>query len=89
MAWQRTIPFGYQMRQGRIVREETESATVREIFNRYLQSESLQHIAEALTTEGIRYRQHSTSWNKGMVKRILENEHYLGVGFTMMRYKGG
>lgn len=78
MAWQRTIPFGYQMRQGRIVCEDTESATVREVFDRYLQGESLQHIAEALTAEGVRYHQHSTSWNKGMVKRILENEHYLG-----------
>lgn len=78
MAWQRTMPFGYQMRQGRTVCEDTESATVREIFSRYLQGESLQHIAEALTAEGVRYHQHSTSWNKGMVKRILENEHYLG-----------
>ena len=78
MAWQRTIPFGYQMRQGRIVCEEAESATVREIFSRYLQGESLQHIAEALAAEVTRYHQHSTFWNQGMVKRILENEHYLG-----------
>ena len=78
MAWQRTIPFGYQMRQGRIVCEEAESATVREVFDRYLQGESLQHIAEALTVGGVRYHKQAESWNKGMVKRILENEHYLG-----------
>lgn len=78
MAWQRTIPFGYQMRQGRIERNTAEADTVRDIFARYLQGESLQRIAEALTAQGVRYHQHTDCWNKNMVKRVLENTHYLG-----------
>ncbi|MBQ9616313.1 MAG: recombinase family protein, partial [Selenomonadaceae bacterium] len=78
MAWQRTIPFGYQMRHGKIEISRIEAETVNDIFTRYLQGESLQHIAAALTAQGIRYHQHTDCWNKNMVKRILENGHYLG-----------
>ena len=63
MAWQRTIPFGYQMRQGEIISNPAEADTVKDIFSRYLQGESLQHIAAALTAQGIRYHQHTDCWN--------------------------
>lgn len=78
MAWQRTIPFGYEMRQGEIEINRMEADTVKDIFTRYLQGESLQHIAATLTAQGIRYHQHTDCWNKNMVKRILENGHYIG-----------
>jgi len=78
MAWQRTIPFGYQMRQGRIERNPADADTVRDIFTRYLQGESLQHIAMAMAAQGIRYHEHTAEWNKNMVKRVLENSRYLG-----------
>lgn len=78
MAWQRTIPFGYHMRQGKIEISSAEADTVKDIFARYLQGESLQHIAAALTAQGVRYHRHTDCWNKNMVKRILENRHYLG-----------
>ena len=78
MAWQRTIPFGYQMRQGRIERSPADADTVRDIFARYLQGESLQHIATAMATQGIRYHERTEAWNKNMVKRVLENSRYLG-----------
>lgn len=78
MAWQRTIPFGYQMRQGKIECSPADADTVRDIFARYLQDESLQHIATAMAARGIRYHEQAEKWNKNMVKRILENDHYLG-----------
>lgn len=78
MAWQRTIPFGYQMRQGKIICEQTEADAVKNIFSMYLAGESLKRIAQIMTERGIRYHQHTEQWNKHMVKRILENEHYLG-----------
>lgn len=80
MAWQRTIPFGYQMRQGKIVCEQMETDVVKNIFSMYLAGESLKRIAEIMTERGIRYHQHTEQWNKHMVKRILENDHYLGDG---------
>jgi len=78
MAWQRTIPFGYQMRQGKIEISRMEADAVKDIFARYLNGESLQHIATALTTQGVRYHRHTDCWNKNMVSRILENARYLG-----------
>ena len=78
MAWQRTIPFGYQMRHGKIEISRIEAETVNDIFTRYLQGESLQHIAAALTARGVCYHEHTVCWNKNMVKRVLENGHYLG-----------
>lgn len=78
MAWQRTIPFGYRMRQGEIVCDPTEADAVKDIFVRYLQGESMQRIAEAMEAQGIRYHERTKSWNKNMVKRVLENAHYLG-----------
>lgn len=78
MAWQRTIPFGYRMRQGRIERNPADADAVRKIFTRYLQGQSLQHIATAMTAQGTRYHQHTVCWNKNMVKRVLENGRYLG-----------
>ena len=78
MAWQRTIPFGYQMRQGKIETNATEADTVKDVFARYLQGKSFQRIAETMTARGVRYHQHTDCWSKNMVKRILENGHYLG-----------
>ncbi len=78
MAWQRTIPFGYRMRQGEIVRDPTEADAVKEIFARYLQGDSMQRIAEAMEAQGIRYHERTKCWNKSMVKCVLENPHYLG-----------
>ena len=36
-------------------------------------------IADEMTQQGVRYHQHNAQWNKHMVKRILENERYLGM----------
>ena len=66
------------MRQGNIECSPADADTVRDIFARYLQGESLQHIATAMTTQGNRYHQHTVCWNKNMVKRVLENSRYLG-----------
>lgn len=78
MGWQRKIPFGYQMRQGQILRENTEAEMVKSIFAHYLQGDSLQQIAEAMSQKGVCYHRGTEQWNKHMVKRILENGHYLG-----------
>lgn len=78
MAWQRKIPFGYQMHGGEIQLHPQEAETVRTIFTRYLAGASLLTIAESLTKHGPRYHEHTPEWNKHMVKRILENPKYIG-----------
>jgi len=78
MAWQRKIPFGYTMENGEIQYSPTESEAVRDIYRRYLSGAAYGKIADEMARQGIHYHQHTAEWNKNMVKRILENERYLG-----------
>ncbi|MBS5655891.1 MAG: recombinase family protein, partial [Firmicutes bacterium] len=79
MAWQRKIPFGYQVQNGRINCQPEEAKFVRSIFSHYLLGSSYSQIADEMARQGVRYHQHNAQWNKHMVKRILENERYLGM----------
>ena len=76
----RTIPFGYCMRNGKIITGLTESKAVVRIFEEYLNGSSLLQIAKLMESEKIRYTADSDHWNKNMVKRSIENEKYLGNG---------
>ncbi len=78
MSKNRTIPFGYCMRNGEITVDFTESKAVMKIFEEYLNGSSLKQIAKLMEFEKIRYTADSEHWNKNMVKRIIENEKYLG-----------
>ena len=80
MAWQRTIPFGYRMEQAEFVCEQTEAEAVKRIYSLYLAGHSLKRIAEAMMEQSVQYHKDKPSWNKSMVKRILDNEKYLGDG---------
>lgn len=75
----RTIPFGYCMRIGEIQINPLESEAVKEIFELYLFGSSFQAIAQRMNRKGISYNGSSPVWNKNMVKRIIENEKYLGT----------
>lgn len=79
MAKNRTIPFGYCMKNGEITTEPKEVYAVVAIFDEYLKGRSLSEIAKLMQTEKIRYNAISDKWNKNMVKRIIENEKYLGT----------
>lgn len=79
MAWQRKIPFGYIIEGGVTQPHPQEANAVRYIFGQYLAGASLLVIAEDMTEHGPRYHQHTPAWNKNMVKRILENQKYIGA----------
>ena len=80
MAKNRRIPFGYQMKNGKIVTEPRELYAVSKIFADYLKGKSLLEISRSMQEEQIPYHPgEDFSWNKNMVKRILENEKYLGT----------
>ncbi|MCM1008453.1 MAG: recombinase family protein [Ruminococcus flavefaciens] len=77
MSKNRTIPFGYCMKNGEITVDFTESKAVIKIFEEYLNGSILLQIAKLMEFEKIRYSEASDRWNKNMVKRIIENEKYL------------
>ena len=74
----RNIPFGYTMQKGEIIAEPTESQAVKDIFKLYLNGKSMSEIARQMSINQISYDGITFDWNKNMVKRILENEKYLG-----------
>lgn len=78
MAKNRVIPFGYCMINGEITVDFAESKAVIKTFEEYLGGNSLLQIAKLMESEKIRYSEGSDRWNKNMVKRIIENEKYLG-----------
>ncbi len=75
MAKNRTIPFGYMMQNGIITANPKEVLAVVTIFSEYLAGKSLSEIAAEMD---VPYSENS-KWNKNMVKRIIENEKYLGT----------
>ena len=79
MAKNRVIPFGYCMKNGVITTDPKEICAVATIFSEYLNGISLLQIAKLMESEKIRYSEDSDRWNKNMVKRIIENEKYLGT----------
>lgn len=79
MAKNRVIPFGYCMRNGEITVEQKEVYAVAMIFSEYLNGSSLLQIAKLMESEKIQYTEGSDHWNKNMIKRIIENEKYLGT----------
>lgn len=74
----RNIPFGYTMKKGEIIAEPTESQAVKDIFKLYLDGKSMSELARQMSISQISYNGITFDWNKNMVKRILENEKYLG-----------
>lgn len=78
MAKNRIIPFGYCMKSGEITVDCTEAKAVMRIFEEYMNGSSLLQIAKLMESEKIRYSEDSGHWNKNMIKRIIENEKYLG-----------
>lgn len=78
MAWQRKVPFGYAIQNGEFVCNDTEAGAVRAIYAMYRSGSTYSQIAVEMERQGIPYHAHTPHWNKHMVKRILENQRYLG-----------
>ena len=74
----RKLPFGYQMRMGEIIRNESEAKAVQDIFLQYTLGTSLKEIAEQMGKNGPTYDE-GKRWNKNMVARILGNPKYTGA----------
>jgi hypothetical protein len=63
---------------GTIACHPQESTVVVDIFRAYLNGQSLLTIAEALNEKKIEYMAGIIGWNKARLKRIIEDERYLG-----------
>ncbi len=74
----RNLPYGYCFTNGCIAVQPQEQAIVTEIYDGYLSGKSLLNIAAELNTQSIEFMPGVIGWNKARLKRILEDERYLG-----------
>jgi len=74
----RTILYGYNKYQFQYTVNDEEAAVIQRIYDDYISGKTLLQIANALTAESVVYYRKRTNWSKQMVRRVIENEHYLG-----------
>ena len=75
----RTLPYGYEIRNGKICLNAEESGTVRKLFQRYADGASFQELALWIQAEGIPYCEGGGAWNKNKVARIINSTTYIGT----------
>lgn len=75
----RSIPFGYTVRDGRTIIAHSEADIIREIFDSYIHGTSLKDIADELTARRVPYSEKTVTWDKARVARILDNARYKGT----------
>lgn len=74
----RNILYGYKFENGSIVIDSVESEIVKQVYEKYISGMSLLRIANFLTEKGIEYLPAQVNWNKGKIKRMIEDKRYLG-----------
>lgn len=75
----RRVKYGYAYQNGVITVNPTESTTVKRIFDLYINGLSLIKIVQLLIAENIEYMVGEVSWNKGKIKRIIDDDIYTGT----------
>lgn len=78
---QRHIPLGYSVAQGKAQIDPETSQVVQDIYQAYDNGASCNAIAKDLTAKGIQTANQKAVWHCCMVRKILENQKYLGDGF--------
>ena len=76
---QRSIPYGYTVKNGKNLPHADEFIIVQRIFKEYFEGGSFKSIAQTLTHENISFLPGRSDWNKNRIKRILEDTRYTGT----------
>ncbi len=71
------VPWGYEVRDRKLVVNEAEAAVVRSIFERFVATGSATVLARELRREGVRSNRGSVV-HKGALYRLLSNRVYIG-----------
>ena len=74
----RTLPYGYEMQNGKITENTGEAGIVRALFSAYAGGASYRELAIRMESSGMPYSQGDARWNKNKVARILNSELYCG-----------
>lgn len=72
-----TVPLGYEVKDRKLVINEPEAATVRMIFERFVEVGSATTLARSLIAEGVTTRR-GRAVDKGFLYKLLNNRVYVG-----------
>lgn len=75
----RKLPFGYEMKMGKVSIQKTEAALVCRIFENYRSGVSYNGLVSMLNLQPVFYYGDQRPWSKSMVARILQNPSYMGT----------
>lgn len=75
----RTMPYGYELRDGKCCVSRREAEIVTELFAAYAHGASYKELAERMTGRGVPYHDGDTVWNKNKIARILNCSAFLGT----------
>ena len=79
--------LGYDKNEdGQLIINPDEAETVKRIFREYLEGSSCKQIAQGLERDGVLTARGSTRWHDSCIKRILENEKYMGDALLQKTY---
>ena len=78
--------LGYNISKGKVTINPEEAALVREVFQRFLDGESMRSIAFALNQSGIKSTQ-GGEWSAGRVRNMLANEKYTGNALLWKKFR--
>ena len=79
--------YGYTLQDGQLTPVPDEAEIVKEIYKRYAGGEGYAKIARDLNERRVKKKIADTLWNGNDVKRILENEKYVGDALLQKSYK--
>ena len=71
---------------GHLIINPAEAETVKRIFREYLEGASCMKIARGLERDGIRTARDNPRWHDSTVRKILENEKYMGDALLQKTY---
>ena len=80
----RKLPFGYELRMGKVCIKEPEAEVVRQIFRSYQEGASYNQIAGFLGSQPVPYREDGQPWNN--VDKVALSSRMSGTpGWTISR----
>lgn len=74
----RKLPFGYQMRNGKVEIHPVEAEVLHRIFKQYSSGVSYKELVNWLREQDVPYMP-GKLWNKNMVARVLQDHRYTGT----------
>lgn len=78
--------YGFDLKDGELVINETEAAVIRRIFDLYLQGYGTLAIAKMLNEDGIPRKHGYEKWLPSSINYVLNNERYMGDALLQKGY---